>query len=186
MRDEKRLLKERFTTYFWGKMVEFGSLLEISAWDFVLLSILAVLVYRWWKRQNTPDVERPVVPKIPPTEMMDLTIEELLKYNGTTDPHIFFALNGTIFDVTRGANFYGPDGPYGALAGHDATRSLATMDTKAVKTEWDNCDDLTPSERDSANEWEASFKFKYPTVGKLVKSQEEKKDYEGKIAGINM
>lgn len=38
---------------------------------------------------------------------------------------ILLAINGNVFDVTSGRNFYGPGGPYGNFAGRDASRGMA-------------------------------------------------------------
>ena len=56
-----------------------------------------------------------------------LTDAELSAYDGT-DPSkpVYLALNGTIYDVTAGRHFYGPDGSYSFFAGRDATRAFIT------------------------------------------------------------
>ena len=56
-----------------------------------------------------------------------LTTAELTKYDGS-DPSlpIYLAVNGTIFDVSAGAQTYGPGGSYHAFAGHDASRGFVT------------------------------------------------------------
>ena len=50
----------------------------------------------------------------------------LLPFDGHP-PHnrVFLALNRKVFDVTKGANFYGPGGAYSNFAGRDASRGLA-------------------------------------------------------------
>ncbi|KAK6058229.1 cytochrome b5-like Heme/Steroid binding domain protein [Cooperia oncophora] len=145
--------------------MDFASVLEMTALDWVLLALLIVLFWRWLRRRGEPEVTQPKLPEVKPLPKQDMTLSELRKYDGVQDEHILFALNGTIYDVSRGRNFYGPGGPYGALAGRDATRALSTMDVKDVRDEWDDHEDLTADQKDTANEWETSFKFKYPTVG---------------------
>ncbi|TKR57803.1 hypothetical protein L596_030453 [Steinernema carpocapsae] len=87
-----------------------------------------------------------------------------------------------IYDMTRGRAFYGPEGPYRKMAGHDATRSLGTMDTEQVSDSWDDHEGMTEAEMEEAREWGANLGAKYPEVGKLIKEGEEKTDYEGALA----
>lgn len=72
-----------------------------------------------------------------------------------------------------GYHFYGPEGTYRNFAGHDATRALAKFDVMAVKEEWDDVSDLTPSEMSSVQEWKEQFEERYDFVGRLVRSSEE-------------
>ncbi|PNS18260.1 Membrane steroid-binding protein 1 [Sphaceloma murrayae] len=70
---------------------------------------------------------------------LHLTDAELAAYDGTdTTKPIYLALNGTIYDVTVGRNYYGPGGMYGFFSGKEATRAFITgcFDT-----------DLTPDTR---------------------------------------
>ena len=67
----------------------------------------------------------------------DLTDAEIRAYDGS-DPStpLYLAINGTIYDVSAGRNFYGPGGHYGHFAGRDATRAWVTEC-------WDTEDQLT-------------------------------------------
>lgn len=78
---------------------------------------------------------------------------------------IYLGTAGQVFDVTSGAGFYGPGGPYGVFAGRDASRGLAKMD---LKTSASGVDDLSPSEKQTLKDWADKFASKYPIVGKIV------------------
>lgn len=55
------------------------------------------------------------------------TDSDLAAYDGTNpDLPILLAINGTIFDVSRGRKFYGPGGSYSFFAGADASRAFVT------------------------------------------------------------
>ena len=78
------------------------------------------------------------------------------------------------FFIFKGYNFYGPEGSYRNFAGHDATRALAKFDVMAVKEEWDDVSDLSPSEMSSVQEWKEQFEERYDYVGRLVPTLEER------------
>jgi len=63
---------------------------------------------------------------IPPRQIV-LSEEQLKQYDGT-DPSlpIYIAINGEIYDVTAGKNYYGPGGGYHFFAGVDGARAYIT------------------------------------------------------------
>ncbi|CAH2063657.1 unnamed protein product, partial [Iphiclides podalirius] len=151
-----------------------------SSWDeltspvnLILVAIIVYLLYKILKSHF--DGDEPVAPPPPPMPKLrkDLTVAELKKYDGTgPDGRVLLAVNGVIFDVTRGKRFYGPGGPYSAFAGKDATRGLATGQVAADDKEYDDVSDLTADEVASAKEWEEQFREKYDIVGRLLKPGE--------------
>lgn len=111
------------------------------------------------------DVEGPVVEG-------KFTPATLVKYNGTDDPKIYLAVKGRIFDVSQGAAFYGPGGPYENFAGHDASRGLAKNSFELdlitpLDQPLDKLLDLTEEEQESLDNWEQHFEGKYKVVGTL-------------------
>merc|ERR1712071_391626 len=65
-------------------------------------------------------------------------MEQLKEYNGTgPEGRVLVAVNGKVFDVTKGKRFYGPGGPYAAFAGRDASRGLASFSV-AASEEYDD------------------------------------------------
>uniref|UniRef100_A0AC34REL5 Cytochrome b5 heme-binding domain-containing protein n=1 Tax=Panagrolaimus sp. JU765 TaxID=591449 RepID=A0AC34REL5_9BILA len=165
-------------------MVDFASVLEISATDFVLLVVFVYVIYRLFFKKSPEPIPSSTVKMVAPMKKQDMTIQQLKKYNGIDDDHICFAILGDIYDVTRGRDFYGPGSAYENLAGHDATRSLATMDVKAVKEGYDDHSGLTADDLEEAKGWAETLKFKYPIVGRLLKPGEEPKDYGDEVAKL--
>jgi len=81
----------------------FGSFFNIA-----LLGIIVVLIYKIYKSHTQKPVEVPVEKQLPKIRK-DFTVEELTKYDGKQpDGRILVAVNGKVFDVTRGRRFYGP------------------------------------------------------------------------------
>lgn len=60
-------------------------------------------------------------------EWIRYTPRTLALHDGTQGEHsqILLAIDGHVFDVSSGRNFYGPRGPYGNFAGRDASRGMA-------------------------------------------------------------
>ncbi|XP_021919132.1 membrane-associated progesterone receptor component 1 [Zootermopsis nevadensis] len=165
-------------------------ILEIirSPVNIALVGVITLLVYKIVKsRQKVPEPvpAEPALPKL----RKDFTVEELRKYDGTgPDGRILVAVNGNVFDVTKGKRYYGPGGPYSAFGGHDASRGLATFSVMSSKDEYDDLSDLNTMEMDSVREWEMQFKERYDYVGRLLKPGEEPTNYsdeeeEGSLKG---
>jgi len=93
-----------------GIIAEFISEITSSPLNLCLLLAIIFLVYKILKGQNDDSKDFPPPP--PPTPKMkkrDFTIEELLKYDGTdSSGRVLLAVNGKVFDCTRGKRFYGP------------------------------------------------------------------------------
>ena len=65
---------------------------------------------------QTPDGQEPV-----------FTVEQLRQYDGSTgSPGLYIALLGVVYDVSKGAQYYGPGGGYSFFAGRDASRAYVT------------------------------------------------------------
>lgn len=108
----------------------------------------------------------------------DYTPKELYEFRGA-DPEkpLLMAVKGTVFDVSRGAAFYGPEGPYHNFAGRDASRGLSKNsfeDDVLVPLDQpiDELKDLDEEEVGSLNQWFDMFTGKYIEVGKLVNAPE--------------
>ncbi|XP_075154585.1 membrane steroid binding protein [Haematobia irritans] len=153
-----------------------------SPMNLALVAIIAFLVYKIIKdRIEVPSAvsQRPPEPELPKLRR-DFTVAELREYDGNQpDGRVLVAVNGNVFDVTKGKRFYGPGGPYASFAGRDASRNLATFSVTANdKDEYDDLSDLSAMEMDSVIEWEMQFKEKYTLVGKLLRKGEQPTNYE--------
>lgn len=79
-----------------------------SPLNLALVGVIAILVYKIVKSRTRPPEPVVEVKKLPKLRR-DFKIEELTKYDGKgPDGRILVAVNGSVYDVTRGAKFYGP------------------------------------------------------------------------------
>jgi membrane-associated progesterone receptor component len=150
-----------------------------SPLNIFLIAVITYLIYKIYKSSQTP-APTASIPKEPelPKLRRDFTAVELKAYDGNQpDGRVLVAVNGNVFDVTRGKKFYGPGGPYAAFGGRDASRGLATFSVTATDLEYDDLSDLSPADMESVREWEMQFKEKYDLVGKLLKPGELPKSY---------
>lgn len=67
-------------------------------------------------------------------------IEPLADYDGVIRAPIYIAVKGRVFDVSSGAEFYGPaTGGYNVLAGQDASRALGIMSLQGREAWLEDC-----------------------------------------------
>lgn len=98
--------------------------------------------------------------------MRNFTKAELSEFDGRDGKPVYICAKGTVYEVDK--NFYGPDGPYGMMAGKDASRALALVSLDPADIENSNIDDLGWSDLNSLDEWVAKFDMKYQKMGHLV------------------
>lgn len=96
--------------------------------------------------------------------------EQLKAFDGSKAPGapIYLSVCGLVYDVTKGAEFYGPGQPYSVFAGKEVSRCLGKMeiDDKEANAGWANLND---EHKECLQQWEARFKQKYPCVGTFSK-----------------
>ncbi|KAH0556052.1 hypothetical protein GP486_006009 [Trichoglossum hirsutum] len=137
--------------------------------NLILFVLFIFIVYM--KLRPTPPT---TYPTRKPTVFRTFTPRTLLPFNGIGDTPVYLSVNGRVFDVSAGRNFYGPGGPYANFAGKDASRGLAcgsfdeSMLTKDLDGPLDTLQDLGTEEMDALKGWEEKFQEKYIVVGKLV------------------
>lgn len=59
-------------------------------------------------RGDKPADYGPVEEPLPKLKKRDFNLADLQEYDGLKNPRILMAVNGKVFDVTRGKKFYGP------------------------------------------------------------------------------
>ncbi|TNY22206.1 cytochrome b5-like heme/steroid binding domain-containing protein [Rhodotorula diobovata] len=105
------------------------------------------------------------------------TPSDLAPFDGSdADRPILFAIRRKVYDVSSGASFYGPGGPYATFAGRDASRGLAKQSFDAdmlspLDAPIDPLDDLSKAEWDNLRDWERHFQTKYVQCGDYVEPQ---------------
>lgn len=103
----------------------------------------------------------------------DGTKEESRSPSGeiTTDKPVYLSLNGTVFDVTKGRDFYGPGGAYEMFAGRECGAALAKMSfDEAHLDDVEGCKNLNYGEKQELQGWIEKFQYYrcYPIMGKLI------------------
>lgn len=89
------------SSYWWDELT--------SPLNICLIAVIVYLLYKIIKSNFESDVDVPPPPPQLPKIRKDLTVAELKKYDGTqADGRVLLAVNGVIFDVTKGKRFYGP------------------------------------------------------------------------------
>lgn len=85
-----------------------GLLLNVTLLALVVLAAYQ-LYRRWGKRSEAGGAaQQSQASSLPRMKRGDFTLEQLREYDGSRTPRILLAVNGKVFDVTKGSKFYGP------------------------------------------------------------------------------
>ena len=148
-----------------------GGLLEAAS----TVAIFAMFVYCWYGCPQMPGYVAP--DQSPATTANDITRhatnggvvtpEELAKHT-TVETGIWLSIFGHVFDVSEGAQFYGPGKGYGVFAGRDASKAYVTGEFKGEGLT-DDVSELTPEQMLEVRRWQKFYHdhAKYTYRGKL-------------------
>ena len=119
-----------------------------------------------------------------PDPPRNFTQQQLAYFDGTKDTStklkegqtapdkpVYLSVNGIVFDVSEGRNFYGPDGPYEKFAGHECGVALAKMSfDDQLLDDLEGCSNLNFGERTELEGWIDKFtNYRcYPIKGRLI------------------
>jgi Cytochrome b5-like Heme/Steroid binding domain len=79
-----------------------------SPLNLALIAIITFLIFKIFKSRQPPKPSPPAEPELPKLRK-DFTVAELKAYDGNQpDGRVLVAVNGNVYDVTRGKRFYGP------------------------------------------------------------------------------
>lgn len=80
-----------------------------SPLNLILVALIAFLIYKIIKSRSDNGVRNvPAEPELPKLRK-DFTVQDLKKFDGTQpDGRVLVAVNGHVYDVTKGKKFYGP------------------------------------------------------------------------------
>lgn len=95
------------------------------------------------------------------------TQDELKAYDGSDlEKPVYVAIKGTVFDVSRKRDTYGPGGSYAIFAGKDGSRGLGLSSLKPEDAVPDYST-LEEKDRKVLDDWHAFFTKRYNIVGRV-------------------
>lgn len=147
---------------------------------YLAIILAIVLGYRWASASMFPehptgaDISEEIDEPDPPR---NFTLQQLANFDGTKDDKseeakpVYLSVNGIVFDVSTGRDFYGPGGPYEKFAGHECGVALAKMAfDEEFLDDLKGCGKLNFGERTELENWIEKFRDYrcYPVLGRLV------------------
>lgn len=146
--------------------------------QYILIVLLVFIGYTIMNGSSEPEQPpKEVEEEEEPDPPRNFTTKQLVYFNGEDDERtgeakpVYLSVNGIVFDVSDGRNFYGPDGPYAAFAGRECGVALAKMsfDTEHLD-DLAGVKDLNYGEKDEMDNWINKFTYhrNYPVKGRLV------------------
>ncbi|RLV97336.1 hypothetical protein DV515_00011849 [Chloebia gouldiae] len=89
-----------------------GGEVLLSVGLLALALLAAYRLYLRWGTRNGPGgaARQGEAAALPRMKRRDFSLEQLREFDGARNPRILLAVNGKVFDVTKGSKFYGPVG----------------------------------------------------------------------------
>jgi len=115
-----------------------------------------------------------------PEPKRNFTKKQLSHFDGRKDDDdenkpVYLSVNGIVFDVSGGRDFYGPEGPYEKFAGRECGVALAKMSfDEQFLDDVEGCDKLPAADKAELENWIEKFTYyrNYPIMGRLISEQQ--------------
>lgn len=160
---------------------------------YIIIFLVVFLTHQFLNYTRPPVVDDDAMAPKDEKEEADpprnFTANQLAFFDGTKDEKssedkaVYLSMNGIVFDVSDGRNFYGPEGPYEKFAGKECGVALAKMsfDEKHLG-DLKGCSELNFGEKTELEGWIEKFTYyrNYPIKGKLV-ADEDLKALESRV-----
>lgn len=134
----------------------------LQYWVGVVLGAVLIMTLVLHRKKHERRVDKPPAKIFVPRPFTAL---ELREFDGIRNPLIFVGVKGVVYNVAK--EWYGPDSPYNAFAGHESSRQLGKTKVGREETnaDWTT---LSPDHLQTLDEWEERFLAKYLPVGWFV------------------
>lgn len=94
-------------------------------------TVLIVVGWNFWKTKNSLNRSGLII------SQKIFTAEDIKGFGGTVeDKPIYIALDGLVYDVSLGKEFYNVSGPYHYLAGRDSSKELNIIGGSIIKKKY--------------------------------------------------
>lgn len=110
----------------------------------------------------------------PPRDDLDppkddpFTLDQLKEFDGSDNSKpIYVSIKGTVFDVTRKSDVYGPGKSYNIFAGKDGSKGLG-MSSLKLEDAVPDYSDLPENEKNVLHDWFLFFQKRYNIVGRVT------------------
>ena len=133
----------------------------------VLSTGLAAVVLASYFAQKDSSRSAVRTPRVLGKEKTEFTASDVALFDGKgpEGEPILTIIDGLVYDLHKGREFYGEGGPYHPFAGRDCTRLLAK---NQVSDKTDTGAPLTEVELEQLEKWKEFLTNKYGSIGKLI------------------
>jgi membrane-associated progesterone receptor component len=160
---------------------------------YIAIFLIVFLTHQFLNWTRPPVVDDDIMHKQDGKEEPDpprnFTTKQLAYFDGTKDEKsdedkpVYLSVNGIVFDVSNGRDFYGPEGPYEKFAGKECGVALAKMSFDEQHLgDLKGCNDLSFGEKNELEGWIEKFTYyrNYPIKGRMV-ADEDLKALESRV-----
>ncbi|KAG2342830.1 cytochrome b5 [Suillus weaverae] len=120
------------------------------------------------EKKSLKTIMQPPRDDLDPPKDDPFTLDQLKEFDGSDNSKpIYVSIKGTVFDVTRKSDVYGPGKSYNIFAGKDGSKGLG-MSSLKLEDAVPDYSDLPENEKNVLHDWFLFFQKRYNIVGRVT------------------